>query len=307
MAVKILIGGKSAPLQDYFLYSLPEVKCLSTSDVWEDITAHMELFSPDVYLYYYTQPDSEAVELLRSLITENKDNRVRFAVAGSAECMSELDKSLTEFKGLKITLPDTIVNIENRLTEYVKKTLPGASPQGEGNTGKNDIDALAAAVTASDKLDDLFEELMQSVKGIEREAAAAPAPAPKKAPAAPAVHKKHILVIDDDRAILKMLKAALSEQYDVTTTITGKIAEKFLETKNADLILLDYEMPGESGPEVLKKLRANDKSKDIPVVFLTGVADSERIRSVLELSPRGYMLKPINIERLTSTIKGIIG
>lgn len=305
MAVKILIGGKNAPLQDYFLYSLPEIKCLSTSDVWEDITAHMELFSPNVYLYYYTQPDSEATELLRSLITENKD--MRFAVAGSAECLLELDKSLMEFRGLKITLPETIVNIENRLIEYVKKSPAETSPQGGENAVKNEISGLAAAVTASDKLDSLFDELMQSVKGIEREAAAAPAPIKAPAPAAPAVHKKHILVIDDDRAILKMLKAALSEQYDVTTTITGKIAEKFLETKNADLILLDYEMPGESGPDVLKKLRANEKSKNIPVVFLTGVADSARIKSVLELSPRGYMLKPINIERLISTIKGIIG
>ncbi len=304
MAIKILIGGKTAPLQDYFLYSSPEIRVLGTSDVWEDITAHIELFQPNVYLYYYSQPDNETNERLRSLITEYSDNGIRFAVAGSAECLLELDKNFTEFKGLKITLPDTIVGIENQLTEYVKKQSVGASIQGGENAKKNDVNSLAAAVTASDKLDDLFEELMQSVKGIEREAAAAPVKAPAPPPA---VHKKHILVIDDDRAVLKMLKAALSELYDVTTTITGKIAEKFLETKNADLILLDYEMPGESGPEVLKKLRANDKSKDIPVVFLTGVADSARIRSVLELSPRGYMLKPINIERLISTIKGIIG
>ncbi len=73
------------------------------------------------------------------------------------------------------------------------------------------------------------------------------------------------------------------------------------------MILLDYEMPGETGADVLKKLRANERSKDIPVVFLTGVADSERIKSVLALNPRGYMLKPINIERLLSTIKTIIG
>lgn len=119
------------------------------------------------------------------------------------------------------------------------------------------------------------------------------------------IRRKHILVVDDDVRILKMLKVHLQD-YDVATAISGKLALKFLETKTTDLILLDYEMPGEKGPEVLKKLRDNDKTKDIPVIFLTGVAEKDKIEEVLLMQPQGYLLKPINRTKLLETIKKFV-
>ena len=116
------------------------------------------------------------------------------------------------------------------------------------------------------------------------------------------IRRRHILVVDDDVRVLRLLKVHLQD-YDVATAINGKLALKFLENKTTDLILLDYEMPGENGPEVLKKLRANGKTKDIPVIFLTGVADSEKIQEVLLMKPEGYLLKPINKVKLLETIK----
>ena len=117
--------------------------------------------------------------------------------------------------------------------------------------------------------------------------------------------KRHILVVDDDVRILRFLKAYLRE-YDVATAVNGSQAMKFLETKKTDLILLDYKMPVENGPEVLKKLRANERTKDIPVVFLTGVADSDKIQEVLLMKPQGYLLKPINRGKLMEIIKKVI-
>lgn len=117
--------------------------------------------------------------------------------------------------------------------------------------------------------------------------------------------KRHILVVDDDVRILRFLKAYLRE-YDVATAVNGSQAMKFLETKKTDLILLDYEMPVENGPEVLKKLRENERTKEIPVVFLTGVADSDKIQEVLLMKPQGYLLKPINRGKLMEIIKKVI-
>jgi len=117
--------------------------------------------------------------------------------------------------------------------------------------------------------------------------------------------KKHILVVDDDRGVLKMLKEVLGTSYDVTTVTSGKWALKFLETKRPDLILLDYEMPEESGADVFKKILDNDNLSTIPVVFLTGVAEKNKIREVLALSPAGYLLKPIDVHRLKDTIEGV--
>lgn len=116
----------------------------------------------------------------------------------------------------------------------------------------------------------------------------------------------NVLVIDDDRGVLKMLKEVLNTDYEVTTVTSGKWAMKYLETKKPALILLDYEMPEESGAEVFKKILEHDELKEIPVVFLTGVADKNRIREVLALSPAGYLLKPINVNRLKDTIEDVI-
>lgn len=118
--------------------------------------------------------------------------------------------------------------------------------------------------------------------------------------------RKHILVVDDDSSVLKLIKGFLSEHYDVATAINGKVALKFLETKSTDLVLLDYEMPEENGAAVLRKLRNQKKNENLPVVFLTGVTDKDKIREVLSMKPQGYLLKPIDMERLLTTIKGIL-
>lgn len=118
---------------------------------------------------------------------------------------------------------------------------------------------------------------------------------------------KQILVIDDDPIMLKLIKEKLREKYSVATAVSGKIGLAFLERKETDLILLDYEMPGESGAEVLEKLRSNNETKDIPVVFLTGINDREKIQKVLTMKPQGYLLKPIEHEKLMETIAKIIG
>ena len=117
----------------------------------------------------------------------------------------------------------------------------------------------------------------------------------------------HILIIDDDTRMLRILKEELREKYNVATAVSGKIALNFLEKRKTDLILLDYVMPDEDGPAVLKKLRENNATKDIPVVFLTGINDRNKIEKVLDMNPQGYLLKPIKPEKLFRTIRQIIG
>lgn len=118
--------------------------------------------------------------------------------------------------------------------------------------------------------------------------------------------RKRVLVIDDDPMMLKLIKEHLHENYDVATAISGKIARKFLESKKVNLILLDYEMPVENGPEVLTKIREKEELADIPVVFLTGITEREKISQALKLKPQGYLLKPIDREKLLGTIERFI-
>lgn len=118
--------------------------------------------------------------------------------------------------------------------------------------------------------------------------------------------RKHIMVVDD-KTTLRLLKTALEEKfYNVTAMANGKIAEKYLQTRTVDLILLDYQMPMESGAEVLKWIRADLRLKDIPVIFLTGVSDADKVQEVISMKPQGYLLKPVNMERLFIMIRNLI-
>ena len=88
--------------------------------------------------------------------------------------------------------------------------------------------------------------------------------------------------------------------------LNADLIDKFFETKTVDIILLDYEMPGENGPQVFQRLKKMPNAANIPVVFLTGVSDRKKIQEVLSLKPQGYVLKPINMDKLFETIYKLI-
>jgi CheY-like chemotaxis protein len=118
--------------------------------------------------------------------------------------------------------------------------------------------------------------------------------------------KKHILIVDDDIRVLKMMKEVLKNDYDTAVASNGDIAMKFLDKHGTDLILLDYMMPGENGKEVLERIRQNPKYYNIPVFFLTGMSDADKVQECLALRPQGYMLKPVKQFELLRRVKEIL-
>ena len=119
--------------------------------------------------------------------------------------------------------------------------------------------------------------------------------------------RKNVLIIDDDPMMLKLIKSHLRDDYDIAAAKGGQMAYDFLAKKHTDLILLDYEMPGEDGPTVFRKIRQMPKYQSTPIVFLTGVADADRISKVAALRPQGYLLKPIVADKLISKVKELLG
>ena len=117
---------------------------------------------------------------------------------------------------------------------------------------------------------------------------------------------KRVLVVDDSPVLLRSMKALLEERYKVIIATSGEQALKFVPTKKPDLILLDYEMPGVDGKETYEILKADDATKDIPVIFLTVMADKEHIYAALETRPAGYILKPPDRERLFQSIEAVL-
>lgn len=116
-------------------------------------------------------------------------------------------------------------------------------------------------------------------------------------------NQKHILVFDDNIVYLHTVTNILKEKYKVSSVKSGTAAITFLVSHKPDLILLDYSMPGLTGPQLFKMIRAEESTKQIPIIFLTGVSSKEQVQTVMSLKPDGYILKDCSASELTSRIE----
>ena len=116
--------------------------------------------------------------------------------------------------------------------------------------------------------------------------------------------KKHrILIVDDIPENIKVLQAILSDpSYEVQYATSGKDAIMLCVADSFDLILLDIMMPEMDGYEVCKYLKSKDKTKDIPVIYLTAKIDSEDIVKGFETGAQDYVTKPFNPQELIARV-----
>jgi len=112
-----------------------------------------------------------------------------------------------------------------------------------------------------------------------------------------------VLTVDDDPIILNAVLEVLKQDYAVKPFTSGPAALDYLEDHCADLILLDHMMPSMTGLELLQILQDNPKTKGIPVIFLTGSADSEDEVRALQIGAMDYLLKPFNPSSLITRVK----
>lgn len=289
MKYKILVSGNNpALIMDFIQHTETFFKSISTTACWQDVTGHFELFYPDAYVCFVNSEYSSILPQIGSLKNDDAYNGASVFLICDAETYDKLEENpiLKADADMVIRCPISVDNLVLRITRYFDERREAEEKaKAEEEAKKAAIEAKAAEVLAKER--------------EEEKAAVAAAVAAKKA------RRKHILVVDDDRIILKMLKTALSDNYDVTTMVNGVVAEKFLETKDVDLVILDYEMPIETGADVFRKIKSNLRISNTPVCFLTGVSDREKIMEVMSLKPHGYLLKPIDMDMLLATIRNL--
>ena len=115
--------------------------------------------------------------------------------------------------------------------------------------------------------------------------------------------KPKILAVDDDRLNINMLIGLLQDEYEVLAAINGTMGLKAAERTNPDLILLDITMPDMNGYEVLAELKADPLTKDIPVIFITGLTDAEDEAKGLDMGASDYVSKPFNATVVKARIR----
>jgi len=117
-------------------------------------------------------------------------------------------------------------------------------------------------------------------------------------------HKKDlILIVDDQPNNLKIIASILNKKYILSAASNGYSALNILKKIKPDLILLDVVMPEMNGFETCKKIKANRKSKDIPIIFLTAKTDIEDVIKGFDLGAVDYFSKPFIPKEILSKIE----
>ncbi len=151
-----------------------------------------------------------------------------------------------------------------------------------------------------------LEEITKMVQTcISNNPEAAAAEQPEKEETVPST-KPIILVVDDSPMFLRTVQSMLSQEYRVIFATSGPQAIAVIAKTKPDLILLDYEMPVCNGKMTMQMLRSEDSTKDIPIIFLTGMAEPAYVQEVLLLQPDGYLLKPPSEQKLFEAIRKVL-
>jgi two-component system, OmpR family, alkaline phosphatase synthesis response regulator PhoP len=117
----------------------------------------------------------------------------------------------------------------------------------------------------------------------------------------------HILVVDDERDILELLKYNLEKEgYRVTTVATGEDALAQARTRTPDLVVLDLMLPGVDGLEVCRRLKNDAKTAAMPIVMLTAKGEEADVVAGLELGAADYVTKPFSPRVLTARVRAVL-
>jgi two-component system cell cycle response regulator DivK len=116
-----------------------------------------------------------------------------------------------------------------------------------------------------------------------------------------------ILVVEDNPKNLKLVRDVLQfSGYEVIEATSGEDGVRLAALEEPDLILMDLQLPGIDGAEALRRIRASERTRDVPVVAVTAFAmDLDRERAFAS-GFTGYVEKPISIRRLPEQVRDFL-
>lgn len=287
---KILLVGKlSEQFREMSKKLAGKYEVRATVNKLEAFRGMLKLNKPDAIVMFYSEINEDNEQIVKEIKREHKDIPTVCAGIKYEEDKMPVVLLLKQFEYMEE--PYTIEELIEKIEVALVKDLSEEEPIENGGKEKEEKGEKG------EKTEEKKEEKKESENNTTE---AEPALKSEEV-------RKTILLVDDSGIYLRMMKNLLEEKYDIILTTSGFKAITLAQEKHPDLILLDYEMPLYDGRETMIKLRDSEKTKDIPIVFVTAVNEKEHIKAVLSLKPVGYLLKPIDKERVLKTIKNIIG
>jgi len=130
---------------------------------------------------------------------------------------------------------------------------------------------------------------------------------PLKGRSGSAVTRSRILVVDDEEDLLELVRFNLARDgYEVLGVVSGEEALKAVRRDPPDLIVLDLMLPGLDGLEVCRRLKADPRTREIPIVMLTAKSEERDVVSGLERGADDYITKPFSPRVLSARVKALL-
>lgn len=308
MQKRILISGRNQMMINVFFQNMGDLfECQTTSARTEDVVCHLKYFKPELLVLCLNTGTKEILSEMVDICNTVDEQSIPVALIGDIKECQTLAAEMKTAPVLTFSRTSRATKIAGDINDYLNSRESQAVPEKPAEKAPVKVPERPAEKAPQKPAEAATEGRQKPVPPAAGEIKKPVEERAEQPGGEKTASRKHVTVIDDDYRMLRVLKEYLHDTYDVATALSGKLAMKFLESKHTDLILLDYLMPEENGPEVYKNIRALPGHKNTPIVFLTGVSESKKIKEVMELHPHGYLLKPVEREQFLKSIRNYLG
>lgn len=222
-----------------------------------DVQAEVETFQPQIVLLDIVLPDMDGFEILEGLSKSDTSRNIPVYVFSNLSAKEDIERATK--LGAKGFLTKSSFT-PTQMVEEIKKII--------GNQTDQPSSAPADLTLSGNNL---------TVKEISNQKGS---------------NGKKVLLIEDEDVFIEMFSDALKQEgFEVISAKNGKWGIKEAEEGGFDCILLDMMMPAMNGNEAIKELRANEKTKNTPIIILSNSALDSEVKEVMELGVNEYFIK----------------
>jgi len=118
--------------------------------------------------------------------------------------------------------------------------------------------------------------------------------------------ESRILIVDDTKINIDILVEALRDEYKLSVALDGAAALRSVEKRQPDLVLLDIVMPGINGYEVCRQLRAQESTRELPIMFLSSLEDVRDKTRGFEVGGNDYLTKPFEVLEVKARVRSLL-
>ena len=119
--------------------------------------------------------------------------------------------------------------------------------------------------------------------------------------------RPRVLVVDDEAPLRELIVVTLGEAFECKEAADGEQALAMVIAEPPDLVFLDVMLPGMSGIDVLRAMRANPDLSDVAVVVVSAWQGPQDVAAALESGADGFLEKPFRVDELASVARGLVG